>query len=1025
MNFAAVKDGQSFAPRRKHRHGTGTRAHGFRPEELLRCETAQPAWAVFDPDWYLGAYPAVHQLLSDRSRCGVLDFYLERGQRLGHSPNMFFDEIWYRSANPDTPNLIAAGEFVSGFHHYCAVGYPDRSPHWLYDDTLYRQLNPEVAVPGPGFVNRYDHYLQQGGREKRRAHVLFDADYYQERMHDPEIDEIGTFVHFLRLVHLAGCEAETSVYFDAAWYRYRYPAVDHAIRAGRWLCALHHYTCNDSPADFDPLCQFSERFYREANADILPELAAGILRSAYQHFLFHGVFEQRRPAPWCDLGEWQPPREAGASGEATRRSAFAWMLRESREAEPPAPPSEPAARALFQLKARDLLAQLGRQGLDFSCDRPPEVAVIMVVRNCFALTMLALASLRANHAGAIELVLVDSGSTDETRSIEQYVTGAKLVRFESNVGFVHGCNAALAQVSAAAVLFLNNDVELAPGCLAAALRRLGSDNRIGAVGGKVVRTHGLLQEAGSIVWRDGSASGYARDATASAPEANFVRNVDFCSGVFLLVRVDVLAAIGGFDEAFAPAYYEDVDFCVRLWRAGYRIVYDPAVQLTHYEYASSRSDQAAVALMEGNRRMFAAKHASWLKHRYARGGNAEVFARSAHSAGKRILFIEDTIPLRCAGSGYVRANDIVHAMVTLGSQVTVFPLNPCPFELIRMYKDFPDTVEVMHDRALEHLPEFLESRAGYYDLIWVSRAHNLDKARAALERSCPDANRATIVLDTEAVFSVRELARAKLTGTAFDLDRALGREFANAWLCQRVVAVSAAEAEILRSRVHLGEVAVLGTMREPTPTPRPFEGRSGLLFVGSMHQAESPNYDALCWFADEVLPKLTECLGSAARLTVAGYTSPQVRLQRWRNRPDIELLGEVADLAPLYDRHRVFVAPTRYAAGTPYKVYEAAGYGLPAVVSELLRKQLGWRDGIELLAADPADSALFAERIASLYRSRELWHTIRSHAASRLARENSQAGFFAALRAILTPERSAAEPSRQPAPPRPRPRIAA
>ena len=125
------------------------------------------------------------------------------------------------------------------------------------------------------------------------------------------------------------------------------------------------------------------------------------------------------------------------------------------------------------------------------------------------------------------------------------------------------------------MLYLNNDVELARRAVAAALRRLRSDPAIGAVGAKIVRTHGLLQEAGGIVWRDGSTSGYMRDASPLAPEANFVRDADYCSAAFLLVGTALLRELEGFDDAYAPAYYEDTDYACGFLEAGFRLVYDP------------------------------------------------------------------------------------------------------------------------------------------------------------------------------------------------------------------------------------------------------------------------------------------------------------------------------------------------------------------------------------------------------------------------------------------------------------------
>ena len=77
----------------------------------------------------------------------------------------------------------------------------------------------------------------------------------------------------------------------------------------------------------------------------------------------------------------------------------------------------------------------------------------MVAHNKFELTMRSLASLRRNFAGAMQLILVDNASTDDTRRIGQYVEGAVLLRNAQNVGFLQACNQALDHVAAPALLF--------------------------------------------------------------------------------------------------------------------------------------------------------------------------------------------------------------------------------------------------------------------------------------------------------------------------------------------------------------------------------------------------------------------------------------------------------------------------------------------------------------------------------------------------------------------------------------------
>jgi glycosyltransferase involved in cell wall biosynthesis len=218
------------------------------------------------------------------------------------------------------------------------------------------------------------------------------------------------------------------------------------------------------------------------------------------------------------------------------------------------------------------------------------------------------------------------------------------------------------------------------------------------------------------------------------------------------------------------------------------------------------------------------------------------------------------------------------------------------------------------------------------------------------------------------------------------------REFANGHFCHRLVAVNEQEATILRS-LGFADVSVIGHMRDVALTPRKWKDRSGLLFVGAIHETDSPNYDSLSWFIEAVLPIVQQALGWETHLTVVGFTEQGVSLERFGDHPRVSLLGAVADTRPLYDAHRIFVAPTRFAAGIPYKVHEAASFGIPVVASELLRRQLGWENGRELLSADVADPGAFAHHIISLYQSEALWSSVRTAAAERLQQENNPARY--------------------------------
>ena len=974
------------------------------------------AWAVFDPIWYLETYPDIAAALPDNQPATVLAWHLEHGQKLGHAPNMFFDETWHRHMYPQVDAMVRKGQVESAFDAYCRGGQA-RAPHWLFDEHHYRSRYPDLSdevLQTNKLINGYDHFLRHGAKEGRIGHPFFDPKFMLSALEQPiaaQAQARGPFHYYLGRIRLPAAEVRTTPYFDPAWYLRQYPHTAEEVEAGRWRCALHHYLCNRTPTEFDPLSEFSERFYLARNSSVANFVRRGERRNGYAHYLAYGAEELRAPCETIDL-RWYASQPQVSDDLAQGKAAHAfehWLLIGRQQGLLSVPPpeerlTEGQARTLFRRKAQILAPLLGRAPLDFTTIGKPAVSVVMVMHDRLAQTLAALASLRANLPGDIELVLVDSGSTDDTRHIARYVRGAQLLRFDSNIGPLRGANAALTCVSADAVLFLHNDVELLPAAVAAALRCLDRDPGIGAVGGKIITANGLLHEAGGMIRHDGTIQAYQRGASPLLPEANFSRDVDYCSRVFMLVRTALLQQLEGFDDDYAPGFYEDVDLCVRIRQSGFRVGYDPAVAIYHMVDSGVPSMAQGEAEVARQRLVFCRKHEVWLQQNTTADRPPPVAARHAGPPVQRVLFIEDMLPLRWLGSGFVRSNDLIRTMAAMGYGVTVYPVAANRFELATVYADLPDTVEVMHDRGFDALRDFLQRRTGYYQTIWIARTHNLDRVRPILQRALSDdAPRPRIVLDTEAVAALRQVEKTALAGEpAIDLDAAIRREFANAEFCQKIVAVTAAEAQMLRD-IGCHDVTVIGHKRTLRAMPRPFDARAGMLFVGAMHQQDSPNYDSLCWFVDAVLPLIEAELQWETRLSVVGYTAPEVVLERFREQSRVTLRGALAETEQLYDSHRLFVAPTRIAAGAPYKVHEAASFGLPVVATDLLARHLGWEDGRDLLAAPATDPALFAHQVVRLYRDPALWQSLRDAALERLRRENDATGYAAAIESVLGP----------------------
>ena len=158
---------------------------------------------------------------------------------------------------------------------------------------------------------------------------------------------------------------------------------------------------------------------------------------------------------------------------------------------------------------------------------------------------------------------------------------------------------------------------------------------------------------------------------------------------------------------------------------------------------------------------------------------------------------------------------------------------------------------------------------------------------------------------------------------------------------------------------------------EPVADIASYESREprSVLFLGAMYR--DVNEKAAIYFIEQVLPRLEQKVGPI-KFYVAGY-APSEALKR-RAAENIIVTGFVDDVARLYRRCQVFVAPLFVGGGMIFKVLESMSHGLPVVASTVANEGILARDGAEILIAD--DPEAFSEKIASLVENKELWQRI-------------------------------------------------
>ncbi|GBQ05831.1 glycosyltransferase family 4 protein [Acetobacter cerevisiae] len=270
---------------------------------------------------------------------------------------------------------------------------------------------------------------------------------------------------------------------------------------------------------------------------------------------------------------------------------------------------------------------------------------------------------------------------------------------------------------------------------------------------------------------------------------------------------------------------------------------------------------------------------------------------------------------------------------------------------------------------------------------------------------CADAiSSRAVIIDTEAVAAPREHQKRVLRNEGDpeqSVEEMLTHEFRHLFMAEKIVAVNKKDAEILKEN-GFPNVGVLGHMQKALPHSPGWDARRDILFLGAMHDIDSPNVDSLAWFSSQVLPLLDGRLPDDVKFTVCGYINPKVDLKPLTKNPRVNLLGRVPDVGPVYDRHRIFVAPTRFAAGIPYKIHEAAAHGLPIVASSILCEQVGWTPGEDMLSVSTTDPQAFADAIVRLYEDKVLWESIREHELARMRDDHSHQKYLEQLKALLS-----------------------
>jgi GT2 family glycosyltransferase/SAM-dependent methyltransferase len=665
--------------------------------------------------------------------------------------------------------------------------------------------------------------------------------------------------------------------------------------------------------------------------------------------------------------------------DSLRTRALSWSLRWSGDVLLRGRPSAPVQAPVDPEPARPIR---------FPQFEHPKVSLLVAIHARADLTEACLRSILNHTIGvSYEVILLDDAADAETKLLLGRVEGARKIVNETNIGFIQTVNRGAESARGAWLVVMNNDTEVTHRWLTAMLDCAESADDVGVVAPRYLYPDGRLQEAGALIWRDGSGVNVGRGEDPDACFFNYRRETDYGSGAALMVRTSLWRRVGGFDERFEPMYYEDADLCFQACELGLRVLYEPKAVVIHVEGATAGTDAdpREKRHQELNRPKFVSKWRHRLERDHLRADVTNVRLASDRHRGPHVLVVDHRVLTWDRDAGSQRMLGIIKGFQSEGCHVTFLPNNlvatqPYTAELQRL------GVAVLHG-AIDLRAE-LATIGPRLRLVVLSRPHTASAWVDTFREVAPSAR---LVYDTVDLHWLREARRvgasldaSSLPPKAFalrELELAMMRTTDETWVVTEDEAAHVvADAPGTRTRI----VPIAHDIEHHVP---PADSRSGVVFVGGFEH--TPNIEAALRLVREVMPPVWAEVGDV-RVSIIGPNPPaEVRLLA---SPQVDVTGWVDDLKPVLRLSRLLVAPLSYGAGLKGKVTQALAAGLPVVTTPI------GVEGFELLGEEQilvgSSSAELARHVIRAYQDDDLWQRL-SRGGQDLARRYCSAEVIA------------------------------
>lgn len=632
-----------------------------------------------------------------------------------------------------------------------------------------------------------------------------------------------------------------------------------------------------------------------------------------------------------------------------------------------------------------LPVQVLKKDLVFKASENPKVTIIIPFYNEEVYTWNCLIHLHSQLTNdyPFEILLIDDNSPENCDF--SLIQGINLIRNSENLGFLRNINKGIKLAKGEYIYILNNDTEVHEGFLNELFFVFENFENVGAVGSKLLNADGTLQEAGSLFMKDLDIRQIVRKKKSFYPEVNYIYKTDYCSGCSLLFkRFDDNGNLNLFDEQFAPAYFEETDFCFNLkYIQGKEIYYTPFSEVLHFNgvtYNSAQNSDASKiekkeALFRTNLEKFKNKWKVQLEAIEA----PKIEDRIQELYGKSVVVFSDRVPEHDKDSGSNRLKEIIGAFIDLGFHVTFIAKytyidNP----YIEFYQRLGVNVFYEHKKYTGY-KKYIEKQKLNASVAWFYGPRIFHEYYDSVKKYLPNAK---LVYDMVDIHHLRYERAIALEPNRISLRKRFHNykkmEISAAQKTDYVITISDFEENYMKAFCDVSKILTISNVhylkidREQTFS---FDKRKDIMFIGSRH---TPNIDAIYYLYNDIMPLIWSKLPEI-KVNIIG--DAQQDISDIQN-PNFIFHGYVPSVESFFISNKLMVAPLRYGAGVKGKIGQAFEYFLPVVTSSVGAEGMKLKNNENAIIDDTAEG--FANAVIAVYTDETLWRKLQANSEKSL-----------------------------------------